>query len=143
MSCLPTFDLSSLFPRLAPIFLLAIGIGLVGCSGASQSQEDAPNLTVNEMTNRLEQQGLRLSPIRSLSPGFAQDGLLVSTDRGDRIRIFEFQNAASASMEVSRKSSSAGSAPYYYQNGNIMAVHLGNDPEVGDALEAVLGSKRR
>jgi hypothetical protein len=62
---------------------------------------------------------------------------------GDRIRIVEFQNTSSASMQVSRKSSSAGSSPFFYQKGNIMVVHLGNDSRVEDALEAVLGPKEQ
>ena len=125
------------------IALLVTGIGLSGCAGAGQSQSSDLNLTVNEMMTRLRQEGMNVSPVRNLSPNFAQDGILVDTEYGDRVRIFEFQNSASAAMTVSRKSSSAGSAPFYYQSGNIMAVHLGSDSRVSKVLESILGSKKR
>lgn len=125
------------------LFLTVFSFGLAGCSGASQSQGDTEILSVNQAMNRLKKEGLNVSPVRSLSPGFAQDGILAETGYGDRIRIIEFQNTSNASMEVSRKSSSAGSSPYYYQKGNIMVVHLGNNSEVVSALEAVFGAKKR
>lgn len=125
------------------IALLAATVGLSGCAGSGQSQSSDLSLTVNEMMSRLRQEGMNVSPVRNLSPNFAQDGILVETEYGDRVRIFEFPNSASASMTVSRKSSSAGSAPFYYQKGNIMAVHLGSDARVSKALSAILGSQKR
>jgi hypothetical protein len=125
-------------------FLLAVfAVGTIGCSGASRSEGDAEIMNVNEAMNRIQKQGLRVSPLQTLSPNFAQDGLLAETEYGDQIRIVEFQNTSSASMEVSRKGSSAGSSPFYYQKGNIMIVHLGNDSRVASALEAVFGPKKR
>jgi hypothetical protein len=123
--------------------LLAVILVLSGCAGAGQSQRSDLNLTVNEMMSRLRQEGMNVSPVRNLSPNFAQDGLLVDTEYGDRMRIFEFQNSASAAMTVSRKGSSAGSAPFYYQKGNVMAVHLGTDARVSEVLSSILGSKKR
>jgi hypothetical protein len=125
------------------LLLLILAVGVFGCSGASRSGGATKTLTVNEALTRIQGQGLSVSPLRSLSPGFAQDGLLADTEYGDQIRIIEFQNAASASMQVSRKGSSAGSSPFFYQKGNIMVVHLGNDSRVADALKAVLGPKER
>jgi hypothetical protein len=131
--------------RLTPaIFLLAVfAIGTFGCSGASRSEGNVERMNVNEAMNRIQKQGVRMSPLRSLSPNVAQDGLLAETEYGDQIRIIEFQNASSASMQVSRKSSSAGSSPFFYQKGNIMVVHLGNDSRVANALETVFGPKKR
>ena len=100
-------------------------------------------MNVNETMDRIRKVGLQVTPIRSISPNFARDGMLADTEYGDRIRIIEFQNTSNASMEVSRKSSSAGSSPYYYQKGNIMVVHLGNDSRVASALEEVFGPKKR
>jgi hypothetical protein len=124
------------------LLLSVLSFGVIGCSGASRSG-GGETLTVNEALTQIQGQGLSVSPLRSLSPGFAQDGLLAETEYGDRIRIVEFQNTSSASMQVSRKSSSAGSSPFFYQKGNIMVVHLGNDSRVEDALEAVLGPKEQ
>ena len=130
---------------LRPFFvaLLVAAVGLGGCAGSGQSQGSGLNLTVNEMMSRLRQEGMNVSPVRNLSPNFAQDGILIDTEYGDQVRIFEFQNSASAAMTVSRKSSSAGSAPFYYQSGNIMAVHLGSDDRVSKVLSSILGSKKR
>lgn len=136
---------SSLRLALRPFFvaLLVAAVGLGGCAGSGQSQGSGLNLTVNEMMSRLRQEGMNVSPVRNLSPNFAQDGILIDTEYGDQVRIFEFQNSASAAMTVSRKSSSAGSAPFYYQSGNIMAVHLGSDDRVSKVLSSILGSKKR
>ena len=128
---------------LSLLSVLVFAVGVVGCSGASQSGGDAETMNVNEAMERMRQEGLELTPIRALSPNFAQDGMLADTGYGDRIRILEFQNISNASMEVSRKSSSAGSSPYFYQKGNVMVVHLGNNSQVENALEAAFGSKER
>lgn len=136
MTVLNRFSLS-----LLSILLLAVGV--IGCSGANQSGGETERVNVNETMNRIRQAGLQVTPIRSISPNFAQDGMLADTEYGDRIRIIEFQNTSNASMEVSRKSSSAGSSPYYYQKGNIMVVHLGNDSRVASVLEEVFGPKKR
>jgi hypothetical protein len=118
--------------------LLALG----GCAGSGQSQS-AETMTINNVIQQLRQQGLRVSPGEQLSnTGFANDALRLNTERGDRIVVYEFQNSSSASMEVSRKPSSAGSPPFYYQKANIMAEHRGTDPKVASALEAVLGPKQ-
>lgn len=122
--------------------LFASAGALTGCSGAQQGQSGS-TMTVNEVLQKIRDQGMVVSPVRSASGGFAQDGMIAETEYGDRIRIFEFQNTASASMEVSRRSSSAGSAPYFYQKGNIMVVHRGNDDRVAKVLEAVFGPKKR
>jgi len=128
---------------LSLLSILFLAVGVMGCSGANQSGGSTESMNVNETMDRIRKVGLQVTPIRSISPNFAQDGMLADTEYGDRIRIIEFQNTSNASMEVSRKSSSAGSSPYYYQKGNIMVVHLGNDSRVASALEEVFGPKKR
>lgn len=117
--------------------IIAVSV-LVGCSGARQGQAGSA-MTVNQALQEIRNEGMRVSPIRSISPGAARDGVFAETEYGDNIRILEFPNASSASMEISRKSSSAGSAPFFYRSGNIMVVHLDNDNRVGRALEAAFG----
>jgi len=98
-------------------------------------------MTVDQALQKIHDEGVSVSPVRNISPGAAQDGMVVQTEYGDGIRILEFQNPASASMEVSRKSSN-GSAPFFYRSGNIMAaVHLDNDSRVAEALGAAFGER--
>ena len=117
-------------------------VSLVGC--AASGQVSAENMTVDQFMQRLESQGLSVSSAGRVSRGgFAREGLRLRTGRGDNVLVFDYQNATSASMQINQTSSSSGTPPFFYQKGNIVAVHQGTDAQVEAALEAVLGPKKR
>lgn len=117
--------------------------GFVACAGSGQSGDSSETMTINEVIELLRKEGLTVTPGRQLSPNFAQEGLVLNTGVGDNIRVLEFSNSNSAAMTISRKSPSAGSAPFFYQRGNIMLVHTGNNSKVQQALESQFTPKRR
>jgi hypothetical protein len=116
--------------------------GLWACASSEQSQGSSENMTIDQFIQELQNQGLSVSPGRRISRDqFAAEGLRLETESGDVVEVFNYQSATSASMQMNRVSSSSGTAPFFYQQGNIVAVHRGTDAQVETALEAVLGPK--
>lgn len=120
-----------------------LAFGLMGCAGSGGSGSSSEMMTVNDVIESLRQEGLNVSPGRQLSSDFARDGIVLNAGVGDNIRVYEFTSSNAVAMELSRKSPSAGSPPFYYKKGNIMLVHAGNSPEVEKTLRSLYSPERR
>lgn len=144
VSLLPVHPVQVFRSLILAVTLSILVVGLVvGCSGANQSGNSSEMMEVNEVIEMLRAEGLSVTPGRSLSTEFGRDGLSLKTDKGETLRVYEFQSSGAASMELSRKNPSAGSAPFYYQKGNIVVEHAGNDSETERVLRSVFEPKRR
>jgi hypothetical protein len=127
-------------------FLILVVMAFGGCASSGQSSDggndEGPTLTIEQVENRLQQQGLGTTSGGYLDdPGFARQALRLRTDRGDDIVVYEYGSSSAAEMELTRKSPSAGTPPFYYQQGNILAIQYGTNGQVRSALEAVLGPR--
>lgn len=123
-------------------------------TSARRSQPAAQSSSAGDINNLIEKlrvANLNAEPGEKISqPFFSTEGQVLKV--GDEIiQIFRYENAATAEKEmgkVSPQGSPVGTTminwvapPHFYRSGNTIALYVGKNPKIINALESVFGKQ--
>lgn len=117
----------------------------------SQSRRTKPTSGVMKLMADLRARGATVGRGGTVSqPFFSTKGRIITVNRID-VQVFEYANASLAETEAKRISPSGTgtgtsmvswiATPHFYRRGNLIALYVGDDASVIEALTAVLGQQ--
>lgn len=115
----------------------------------SQSRRTEQTTGVTKLMADLRARGVTVGRGGTVSqPFFSTKGRIITVNKSD-VQVFEYANALLAEAEAKRISpSGAGTGtsmvswiatPHFYRRGNVIALYVGDDASVIEALTAALG----
>ena len=133
------------------ILLVLIALALASCSAPSEAGGSEPSFPASyeELTAALRDGGHQVVPMEPVSqPFFEPEGQVIALD-GHQVQVFEFSSHADADSMADTISADGGSigttmvswieAPHFFRSGRLIVLYVGEDAEVIETLEDLLG----
>jgi hypothetical protein len=133
------------------VTLLTTAAILVACATSQDAGEsDTRSVgTYDELVAALRDNGSAVESLDPISqPFFEPEGRVIRVD-GSEVQVFEYPNEEDAQLAagtISSDGSSVGTtmiswveAPHFFRSGSLIALYVGEEDAVVEALEAVLG----
>ncbi|HEY5611321.1 MAG TPA: hypothetical protein VIL97_08955 [Thermoanaerobaculia bacterium] len=124
--------------RLATLTLL----GALACASSSD---------YDHLIAELRSRGIAVSEVDVIEQPFFTGRARVLRANEEDIQVYEFDSAAAAEAAAAKVSPNGGSistnsmhwmaAPHFHRSGRLIAIHLGANANVRDALNAILGKQ--
>jgi len=139
----------------ATIVMLLASFTLAACGAFSPTDISTtmqiPVTGVDSLTGELQDQGADVEVLGSVSePVFDTQSQLISVN-GEEVQVFIFQNDSSVAEIANTVNNNASmidtqsytwvATPHFYQSGNMIVIYFGDNQEVTQLLEKVLGTQ--
>jgi hypothetical protein len=134
--------------------LLMLVLLLVACdstgqpSGASQQVDSVTDLA--SLIARLEAEGATVAEQGEIQqPFFTATGRIIGVN-GEDVQVFEYPDAATAEQEAAQIAPDGSmstmmiswmAAPHFYRSDRLIALYVGDNAEIVELLNAVLGEQ--
>lgn len=139
---------------LVPVLLvIALGVFAVSCGAPANPANGESNIagTYDDLVAELRARGFDVSILDPLvQPFFTPEGRVLDLD-GNQVQVFEYPNEEDALAEaesISPDGSSIGTsmvmwveAPHFFRSGSLIVLYVGEDANVLEVLELILGSQ--
>jgi hypothetical protein len=107
--------------------------------------------TVDELSNELQQRGMTVTRGQTFNQPFLEASGTELTVNGETIQVFEYASAETARRDAAQISDDGGTIgntpvtwdgdPHFYREGRLLVLYVGNNPQLLNALEDILGNQ--
>lgn len=133
------------------ILLVLLGLFAGACSTQpADSASPDEGVTTNALVESLSRAGLQVKAAGEIEQPFWTRRAQVFTVEGDDLQLYEFADEAAATRAAEQVAPDGGSIgqssmswiapPHFYRSGRTIAIYLGTNRAVLDALQSLLGA---
>lgn len=128
---------------------IAILMLLVSCAPAQQGTAPGQMSEYRALVDQLKSRGIRVVEAETIEQPFLTRQARVVRANDDDIQVYEYETPEAAEADAKSVSPSGGTIgtttmhwmapPHFHRRGRLIAIHIGGDAKVREALVAILG----
>jgi hypothetical protein len=132
------------------LLIALLALTIIGCANSGIRQAEPGEIdTADDLAAALREKGMVVELGTVIDQPYFEPDAQVLAVNGEQLQVFEFADgaaAADAAETVSEDGTTIGTTsiswigpPHVYRAGNLIAIHVGEDTAVRDALNEIMG----